>query len=150
MADTSKDVTLKNFLAGRVSKQAVADFIVARMKEQRRGSAKFYDEEGYRDEVEMCLYRGPEGAKCAVGHLIPDRQYRKGMDADSGLPVEQLMLEYFPAYSEDTDKLYFLKHLQMAHDGAASEFDDEFVDEFIRRVTSVYHNHKLDMTTLSK
>jgi len=28
----------------------------------------------------MCMYRGPNGLKCAVGHLIPDEKYEKDFE----------------------------------------------------------------------
>lgn len=149
MADTSKDVTLKNYFAGRVSKQAVADFVVARMKEQRKASALF-DDHGI---VEKCLYRSPDGCKCAIGHLIPDSQYRKGMDvgdSNAGQAVGPMVLDFYPAYYTDDSTLYFLKDLQMAHDYAAGEVGDKFVSAFIESMKKVYHNYKLDKTALTK
>jgi len=32
----------------------------------------------------ICLYRGPEGKKCAVGMFIPEDLYRKNMDTENG------------------------------------------------------------------
>lgn len=40
-----------------------------------------------------CLYRGPEGKKCAVGMFIPDEKYRPemdGSDLDNGYTVFQI------------------------------------------------------------
>ena len=34
-----------------------------------------------------CVYRGPNGTKCAIGCLIPDNLYRKGMEGDSASAV---------------------------------------------------------------
>ena len=33
----------------------------------------------------MCLYRGPNGTKCFVGALIPDKYYSSGKEGGGGL-----------------------------------------------------------------
>jgi len=37
-----------------------------------------------------CLYRGMDGAKCAVGLFIPDEDYRDWYDADGSMDVANL------------------------------------------------------------
>lgn len=34
-----------------------------------------------------CLYRGPDGRKCAAGHLIPDEDYRTEFEGKSCHPI---------------------------------------------------------------
>ncbi len=41
-----------------------------------------------------CLYRGPDGLKCAIGVLIPDDQFDRAME---GLPIEDLVKFKIPA-----------------------------------------------------
>jgi hypothetical protein len=41
--------------------------------------------------VHYCLYRGPEGRKCAIGALIPNWAYRKSMESKI---VDMLVAEY--------------------------------------------------------
>lgn len=36
------------------------------------------------DDGDLCLYRGPNGRKCAVGLFIPDDLYQDAMDYDLG------------------------------------------------------------------
>lgn len=57
------------------------------------------------DEFDSCLYRGPNGTKCAVGALIPDEKYSKDMEdiSASGL------LNLFP----DFEVREFLTDCQM-------------------------------------
>lgn len=31
---------------------------------------------------DLCMYRGPEGRKCAIGQAIPDDEYDRAMDDD--------------------------------------------------------------------
>lgn len=67
-----------------------------------------------------CLYRGPDGRKCAVGHLIPDDQYQAYFD------TQEASYDYFlrnivvnlPALRGVT--LDFLRDLQNAHDSAST------------------------------
>jgi hypothetical protein len=42
-----------------------------------------------------CQLRGPEGAKSAIGALIPDRLYGNSME---GKPIQQLLAAYNPEY----------------------------------------------------
>ena len=63
-----------------------------------------------------CCYRAPDGAKCAVGCLIPDDLYEVEMDG-SGYSVAPL-LDHFPKFRklfEGVDE-YLLMRLQIAHD----------------------------------
>jgi len=35
------------------------------------------------DTVGRCMYRGPGGRKCAVGHLLPDALYHRSMEGQA-------------------------------------------------------------------
>ena len=41
------------------------------------------------EQHQTCLYRGPNGLKCAVGALIPDEEYREEWD-EKGYQVNKL------------------------------------------------------------
>lgn len=62
-----------------------------------------------------CLYRGPHGMKCAAGHLIPDENYRPGMEGD---PILLLLSSNPGLFGESvTDEdTYFIYDMQQAHD----------------------------------
>jgi hypothetical protein len=63
------------------------------------------------DLAEGCLYRGPNGVKCAAGHLIPDDKYdpkMEGIDAHLGI-VKTILVK------EDYD-IEFVRQLQVIHD----------------------------------
>jgi hypothetical protein len=70
-----------------------------------------------------CVYRGPNGARCAVGLFIPDSEYNAGMDvADSmssdGTDIETV-LEHYPSVAAFLPlELEALQKLQSVHDGA--------------------------------
>lgn len=57
--------------------QTAFDTVVAHLRLQKKRSAK--------PGTNVCMYRGPDGTKCAVGVLIPDDQYSplfEGEDMD--------------------------------------------------------------------
>jgi len=64
-----------------------------------------------------CLYRGPNGTKCAVGCLIPDDQYKEDMEHNSITLLlrvkEFLSLEL---KKELSTNITLLKSLQNIHD----------------------------------
>lgn len=63
--------------------------------------------------AEACTYRGEDGLRCFVGHLIPDRSYRPDME---GATVNMLH-ESGQVFSTLTyEALEFLEHLQSIHD----------------------------------
>lgn len=65
------------------------------------------------DEDDVCLYRGPNGCKCAVGHLIPDDLYDPKMEKN---PIECLLRRRrIRAHFAGLDAC-FLSDLQSTHD----------------------------------
>lgn len=71
------------------------------------------------DPYGNCLYRGPNGTKCAVGHLIPDELYDEEMNklAVDDLPHSVLYhIGVTPDYSYGVMNL--LRTLQDVHDMA--------------------------------
>lgn len=79
----------------------------------------------YRDdtiEETKCQYRGEDGAKCAVGWLIPDDLYNPHME---GKTVLRLFVDHPELQEEPTFKAwtsYLLCELQEMHDNAAVEW----------------------------
>lgn len=70
---------------------------------------------------DSCLYRGPEGRKCAAGFFIPDADYRESFDAMGSNSVESL--SFFDTWPEN--KRLALRAAQRAHDSAAHRARDE-------------------------
>jgi hypothetical protein len=71
-------------------------------------------------ESGTCLYRGPNGTKCAIGCLIPDELYVPDMD---GGYVATALLKYWPSLQSQFDMgwsyetwVRFFTRLQRAHD----------------------------------
>ena len=59
-----------------------------------------------------CQYRGEDGCKCAVGHLIPDERYNPSFEGNG--------VTYTPISSaagvEEVGGILFLREMQVAHD----------------------------------
>ena len=88
--------------------QQAFDIMVAHLRQQKRPS---------RSDSSGCLYRGPDGLKCAVGALIPDELYSERMENQN---LYNLMREKgkFPGLSElfaDVD-IQVLSDFQDTHD----------------------------------
>lgn len=67
------------------------------------------------ENVDTCLYRGPNGTKCAVGALIPDEEYDPSAEGDT---IDSVV-EWVPSlHGLDTE---FLRQLQTVHDDSAVE-----------------------------
>lgn len=73
------------------------------------------------DHNDMCKYRGPDGLKCAVGHILSDEEYSPEME---NLGVQLLAKVYEIDFGCD---LTLLSALQSAHDCTQ---DDTFVEDF--------------------
>lgn len=95
-----------------------------------------------RDIEGSCLYRGPDGTKCAVGLLIPDELYSPDMEGNSvcGLIDDFANKSLAKVLDvENKDDISFLARLQSAHDLA----DD--VDPIEDRLRDVAERCKLSI-----
>lgn len=125
--------------------QALYDFIVTAIREQGRPSMS--------PAGQSCMYLGTDGAKCAVGHLIPPSAYRVTMEgkhvADDGVwkavTKNPLVKAAIKANGED-DVEEFLWLMQQAHDQAAYEerMGVPFMAGFLDRSRGVGKELKLD------
>ena len=61
-----------------------------------------------------CLYRGPDGLKCAVGHLLTDEEHNEDMEHQSALDLYEAGL--LPARLDPEQNIYFIIELQGIHD----------------------------------
>ncbi len=67
------------------------------------------------DAEGTCLYRGPNGKKCAIGVLIPDEKYTPHLEGQRAVEVLHLCGTSAPAGIE----WYDLCKIQRDHDGLA-------------------------------
>lgn len=77
-------------------------------------------------EENDCLYRGPNGLRCAIGAIIPDYKYRRSFEDRT---INTLILRHFPRWKKHED---LLSDLQELHDKAD-----------IRTVAGLFHKRKL-------
>ena len=92
--------------------------------------------------TEGCLYRGPEGKKCAIGHVVSDEQMAKyGITEQRSARVFPLDLfaELVPTEDPNAIKAMCVQ-LQSAHDQAV-EYD--FVNDFKHRANQIAREEKL-------
>ena len=82
------------------------------------------------DRVE-CLYRGPDGLKCAAGLLIPDDVYYPGWEGQSVYANESNGVSGFFNEKYDDESVDFLSRAQTIHDTVARgciESEEGFTD----------------------
>ena len=93
--------------------QEILDKVVHHLKTDGRPSYR------YDNKCVHCLYRGPEGARCFVGILIPDEAYSPELE-DLGVYEFLVMRSLGVDYQHDPQGSYerFLCLLQSIHDDA--------------------------------
>lgn len=91
--------------------------------------------EDFDNEYSGCLYRGPNGLKCAIGHLLSDEQieFFGVKEGNSPLDFHPDLLDQL-IKSVDTSiftcKSDFLNEIQNLHDTCLNSEGDNFVFEF--------------------
>jgi hypothetical protein len=119
-----------------MTRQEIFDKVVAHFAVQRVAAA----------EYGMCMYRTPDGRKCAIGALIPDEAYNPNCEA---APVSDLfihhpkMMQASGLRSEDQD---LLSDLQVAHDDTAT--GDNFLVDLSRAMRAIARKYGLDASSL--
>jgi hypothetical protein len=100
--------------------------------------------------IDACQYRGVNGAKCAVGHLITDDEYSRSMENMNVLDMQdrKLLPERLIPFVD------FLKELQVAHDnpvryeGMTESY--EFIPEFIKNMRGIAKKYNLNEDVFDK
>lgn len=92
------------------SKQEIYDKVKAHLLTQ---NAKSYDVEN-----NMCMYRHPDGLKCAIGVLIPDDAYTPDMEGHTvaAMALYDDLWDMFPSFLRETFISSLLSDLQLVHD----------------------------------
>ena len=92
---------------------------------------------GWDDAAEACVYRATDGARCAIGCLIPDGNTMLQCDGDISLLFEDFESDFIGLFGDD-DYLYdFLARAQLIHDGEAGKYGSKDVEKFIARLDAV-------------
>lgn len=96
-----------------------------------------------------CLYRGPRGAMCAIGALIPNSSYQPEMENKS---FEDLTKNFkkLPKYFYSRTMREFLGDLQTAHDEShiSTRSNARNRNELFAFLTAVGKDHNLDTSLL--
>lgn len=138
---TTRNPTLRGFLSGKFSKQAVFDYVRKKVNEQGNPSV----------DNGNCVYRGENGCKCAAGHLVTDKDMAKVPHANgNGIFTLARFLD-IPNYDTPNEgKLYFISSLQSAHDTAAYDirtgsyrYGEKFLKEFNNIMNGVANDYNL-------
>lgn len=96
-----------------MNKQEIFDYVARHLIAQGRAAVN--------PETGNCLYRAPNGDKCAAGCLISDEVYRPSMEGKSVNSNE--VANYLPLHLKDNIRL--LLDLQGAHDHLLRPFGIE-------------------------
>ena len=121
-----------------MTRQEIFDKVVAHFAVQREAAA----------EYGMCMYRTPDGRKCAIGALIPDEVYSRRRC--EGKSVGGLLLEFpdiMRASGLSEGDLCFLFALQDVHDNCAAS-NKPFLNYFSHSMRLLADTYKLDDSSL--
>lgn len=91
-----------------------------------------------------CMYRTPEGGKCAVGCLIPDELYESRFDHSPdrehiGMDLHEIVSEVWPGSVGDEQLVSFLEQAQNRHDNSPS------AGSFLPLLDSLAHEFGLEV-----
>lgn len=112
--------------------QQILDFVVSALVKQGRPSYQI---------ARGCLYRGPGGAKCAAGHLIPNKRYQASLEGQISFEPRVWKAIGLPA-----EYRRIVQALQGSHDRAATATlgdHEEWLHGFLDAARQVADCHKL-------
>jgi hypothetical protein len=114
-----------------VEQRALVQFAIDKVIEQ--GCASAHYTEG--STLAKCRYRGPNGTRCAVGHLIADEFYDPAFEGGhvASTPILMAVSKSYPLVVDIESMYQTLSRLQEAHDVAALH-KENFIEEFKRRL----------------
>jgi hypothetical protein len=118
------------------TEQEVFDIVARHLLTQGRRAAV---DLGYNDGQLNCLYRTPEGLKCAAGCLIPDEAYDESME---GIMIGSLI--------HNGTKLAHLKPFMMLLNRLQGAHDEAEDDDFMPGLIDVARRHDLDVSVLKE
>lgn len=93
------------------------------------------DEEGM-EPVTTCMYRGDDGCKCFIGHLIHDDDYKPELEYKR--PTALVFDVFFDAKNEAL-RYGFIHELQRVHDCSTSPANQ------VDRILEFAHKHQLEL-----
>lgn len=95
-----------------------------------------------------CAYRGDDGRKCGIGHLIKDEDYNPVSDKESLSIWSVIEKGFLPEYIPQTtiEEKNFLNDMQEGHDLVL--FDDGDVEYYIEHMEELAISNDLTMPVL--
>lgn len=113
-----------------MDRQHILNTVAEKLIEQGVPAMVFSDDMG----MKVCAYRGDDGRRCAVGHLIPDYAYRSDMENVS----VDLLIErgWMPEGLRDAE---FLEALQGAHDNADPRYFCSELSQALYDIADAYN-----------
>lgn len=118
--------------------QEAFDKIATHLATQGKRSVK---RKKFEDEVELCLYRSPDGLSCAVGCLIPDELYKEKLEGSRAwtifdMPEFEKLGDYLMEGIEtgyEMDRFVgFMGAMQGVHDSETFDIKTELLDVAIQ------------------
>jgi hypothetical protein len=100
------------------TQQGLFDTVVAHLFTQGRPALVTGDDDSDRSTGD-CLYRGPNGTKCAIGCLIPDDRYSESLE-----DLEACNVQVMEAVGAPDGHGSLMKDLQRVHDSTTILHDD--------------------------
>ena len=101
------------------------------------------------DSEGKCLHRGPNGTRCAIGHLIPDDKYDEVLEGYRAWHEPVAALFGLGAGAEDAEDRNFLRRIQSCHDLASAGLRDGdntvFLSVFLKRMDDVANAYNLQV-----
>lgn len=91
-----------------MTNQETFDTVVTALRKQEKPSV---------NEIGECMYRGPNGLKCAAGHLIPDDKYNPEFE---GIAITEW--DIGPILKEQGYDIRLVEELQDAHDSSSNYY----------------------------
>lgn len=114
--------------------------------------------------IPVCLYRGPDGARCGIGVQLPDAFYRKAFDKGGGMSIRNIMEDYGEVREYfGSENIEVLDTVQECHDvavrvalaerGQTDVYDTELDNEYFRDMVEKYllnaaSRHEVQLDTI--
>lgn len=151
--------TLRTFLNGRFTRKQVYEFVLASIIEQGKPGS---EQTSWGNSV--CVYRGDDGVKCGVGHLVTDSDLKKAIKFSGGvnskssvnnLDINSLIYDLDLLDKSDKEDVNFLESMQATHDDAESmvihkkhkrgsaSFNRAFISEFKRGMKTLKKEYNI-------
>lgn len=132
-----KTPSIFRFVAGEVTRLEVFDFVMNKMEKQGKASISADGN---------CMYRGPDGCRCGIGHIITNDELKLLNKLVDGSIDDVNIRDFYRVMdknnyvvSSDTkfEDGWFLEAIQSAHDYAAGYSPDRFIRNFNYRMKQV-------------